>query len=223
MAKRGNDHDTVHDKGKIRIFFAEVEGNNESLQDALKTVVAAMNRSGAVQIGAPTARIGSKSPVAVTPEAEQSSTDNEEAAVITDEGSSAESNDTATRTRKRGTGPKTDRNAGIELVPDLNFKPGGKTSLREFVAEKAPKNDMEHVVVLVYYMQHTIKLPTIGPGHIRTAFKDINVPLPVDLRATIRNLRRSKAWLKFTDIDAIRVATAGENFVVHELGAEKTG
>jgi hypothetical protein len=221
MAKRSSDHDSGPDKGKIRIFFAEVEGNNESLQDALKTVVAAMNRSGAVQIAAPTARIGSKSLVAVTPEAEQSSTDNEEATDIPEESLSAESNDTTATTRKRGTGAKKDRNAGINLVPNLDFRPKGKQSLKEFFAEKMPRFDQEQVLVVVYYMQHTLTLPSIGLGHVLTAFKDVGKPVPVDLRSTIRNIKKKKAFLNFTDMKAIRTTTQGNNYVEHDLPAKK--
>jgi len=129
-----------------------------------------------------------------------------------DEVSLAESNDSAAvPTRKRG-GPKTDRNAGIKLVPDLDFVPNGKEALKKFFAEKEPKNDMEQVLVLVYYMQHTLTLPAIGPRHILTAFKHVGKPVPVDLRATIRNIKNQKVWLNFTDWEAIRVTTQGDNF-----------
>ena len=39
MAKRSNDPTPGTDKAKVRVFFAEVEGNNESVQEALKTMV----------------------------------------------------------------------------------------------------------------------------------------------------------------------------------------
>ena len=46
MARRnGNEPALATDKAKIyRVFFVEVEGNNESVQEALKTMVSAMNR-----------------------------------------------------------------------------------------------------------------------------------------------------------------------------------
>ena len=45
MARRnGNEPALAADKAKVRVFFAEVEGNNESVQEALKTMVSAMNR-----------------------------------------------------------------------------------------------------------------------------------------------------------------------------------
>jgi hypothetical protein len=43
MAKRNNEPTSGADKAKVRVFFAEVEGNSESVQ-ALRTMVSAMRR-----------------------------------------------------------------------------------------------------------------------------------------------------------------------------------
>lgn len=44
MAKRNNEPTSSSDKAKVRVLFAEVEGNNESIQEALKTMLSAMSR-----------------------------------------------------------------------------------------------------------------------------------------------------------------------------------
>jgi hypothetical protein len=44
MARRNNEPISGADKAKVRVFFAEVEGNNESVQEALKTMLSAMSR-----------------------------------------------------------------------------------------------------------------------------------------------------------------------------------
>ena len=44
MARRNNEPISGADKAKVRVFFAEVEGNNESIQEALKTMLSAMSR-----------------------------------------------------------------------------------------------------------------------------------------------------------------------------------
>jgi len=80
---------------------------------------------------------------------------------------------------------------------------------------------MEQILVLVHYMQHTLELPAIGPGHILTAFKHVGKPVPADLRATIRNMKNQKVWLNFTDLEAVRVTTQGDNIVEHDLGAKE--
>ena len=44
MARRNSEPSSSVDRAKVRVFFAEVEGNNESVQEALKTMVSAMSR-----------------------------------------------------------------------------------------------------------------------------------------------------------------------------------
>ena len=221
MAKRGNE-DVGVDKGKIRFLYAEVEGNNQSLQDALKTMVSAMNRP--VQLVTAPVRTVQIPSTGLDTHTEQPASDDQAAGEAIEDASSLDSIDTAgAPTRKRGGGPKIDRNAGIKLVPDLDFVPNGKESLKKFFAEKDPQNDMEQILVLAHYMQHALALPAMGPGHILTAFKHVGKPVPADLRATIRNMKNQKAWLNFTDLEAIRVTTQGDNLVEHELGVDKNG
>ena len=221
MAKRGYEEAGV-DKGKIRLLYAEVEGNNQSLQDALKTMVTAMNRPSQLITAPP--RTVTSSPAGLGAQADQSASQEQPTAEALDDASPGESNEPPVGSvRKRGGGPKTDRNAGIKLVPDLDFVPDGKEPLKKFFAEKEPKSDMEQTLVLVYYMQHTLALPAVGPGHILTAFKHVGKPVPADLRATVRNMKNQKVWLNFTGLEAIRVTTQGDNFVEHELGPEGNG
>jgi hypothetical protein len=61
-------------------------------------------------------------------------------------------------------------------------------------------------------------LSKIGPAHVMTAFKEAGKAIPVDLKQTIRNIKKSRMWLNFTDIEDIRTTTQGDNFVEHEMG-----
>lgn len=120
-------------------------------------------------------------------------------------------------TRKpRGTGPKIDRNAAISMVPNLDFVQTGKTALKEFFASKSPKSDVDRALVIAYYLQHTIGAASFGPGHILSGFRHLVVDVPVDLPATLRNMKK-KVWLNFTTIDNMTVATEGVNRVEHDL------
>jgi len=40
MVRRNNESAFSADKAKVRVFYAEVEGNNQSVQEALKTMLA---------------------------------------------------------------------------------------------------------------------------------------------------------------------------------------
>jgi hypothetical protein len=120
--------------------------------------------------------------------------------------------------KKRGGGDRKDRNAGIKPVGDIDFVPSGKQSLKEFFAAKGPASDIDQVLVLCHFLQHSTQSTSIGPGHILGGFKHVNKPVPKDLKQTIRNMKEKKAWISFTDIENIRVTTEGDNRVEHELG-----
>ena len=222
MGRRNNEQQSGSDRSKVRLFFVEVEGNNQSLQDVVRTFTATMNRP--VEV----ARTLKRLPMTA---AEQSNAgtpadttlfdgDSDEFDGVSPEGTETIEEPVSPR-QKRGQGPKIDRNTGIDLVGDLDFVPDGKPSLKTSFFEKSPSTDMEQVLVIAYYLQHTLELTQFGPSHILTAFKHVVVPVPVDLRATIRNIKKAKAWLSFSDLDNIRLTTGGENYVVHELPKAK--
>jgi hypothetical protein len=212
MAKRNNEPTSAPEKAKVRVLFAEVEGNNQSVQEALRSMVSAMNRP--VRVISEQS-VNGKPPVLLQQ-------DVEEAVDAVEEVDPPDEESESSSTRKpRGTGKKVDRNAGLNLVPDLNFRPSGKPSLKEFVDDKNSNSDVETVLVIVHYMQHIMSLAKVSPAHVMTGFKEIGKAIPVDLKQTIRNIKRLKGWLKFTDIEDIRTTTQGDNFVEHEMGTSE--
>ena len=96
--------------------------------------------------------------------------------------------------------------------------PAGKPALKAFTDDKKPKNDVEAVLIAVYYMQNFLKLSKIGPSHVLTALKEMVIPAPVDLRQTLRNVQKSRIWLSFTQIEDMRTTTQGDNHVEHKMG-----
>lgn len=212
MAKRNQEPTSGADKAKVRVFFAEVEGNNESVQEALKTMVSAMSR--------PVRIISEQRTNGKAAELLEQADSHETLETTLEEEPEApeEEHDPSAVRRPRGSGKKVDRNAGIDLVPNMDFRPAGKQTLKAFMDEKAPRNDVETVVAAVYYMQRMMDLPKIGPAHVRTALREVGKAIPVDLKATIRNIKKSKVWLNFTDIEEIRMTTQGDNAVEHEMG-----
>jgi len=214
MARRYGDPMIGTDRAKVRVFFAEVEGNNDSVQEALKTMVSAMSRP--VRVIPEQKANGGASLITQQSEAEEVDGMIDQAAEVA-EGLSEDSV-AANARRARGTGKKTDRNAGLSLVANLNFRPNGKQAFKEFIDAKNPTNDLEASLATIYYMQHEMGLSKIGPAHVMTAFKEAGKAIPVDLRQTVRNVKKSKMWLNFTDIEDIRTTTQGDNFVEHEMG-----
>ena len=81
--------------------------------------------------------------------------------------------------KKRGDGDRKDRNAGIKLAGDIDFVPPGKQSLKDFFAEKAPKSDMDQILVLCHFLQHTgCNCQSDWTGHILIGFRYVAKPVP---------------------------------------------
>jgi hypothetical protein len=214
MARRNNELISGTDKAKVRVFFAEVEGNNESVQEALKTMLSAMSRP--VRVISEQKANGNAAVLLQhgDVEAVEEAIDQVDGVETAEEQSAPPPN----ARKPRGTGKKVDRNAGLKLVPDLDFRPNGEQALKDFLDEKKPKKDLELALATVYYMQHVTELAKIGPAHVMTAFKGVGKRIPGDVTQTIRNVKNSKGWLKFNDIEDVRTTTQGDNFVEHEMG-----
>ncbi len=213
MAKRVSDQTVVPDRAKVRVIFAEVEGNNESVQEALRTMVSAMSRPVKIVSEPRLAENGAS----LLGQAE-ASIDEEAAQHVEEVEAPSDAQPSNSERAPRGSGKKIDRNAGLQLVPNLNFRLTGEKSFKDFVSEKDPKNDVDVVLLALYYMQHVMKLQKIGPNHLMTAFKEVGKPIPLDLKQTIRNVMNRKMFLNFSDIDDIRTTTQGDNVVEHEMG-----
>jgi hypothetical protein len=211
MVRRNNESGFSADKAKVRVFYAEVEGNNESVQEALKTMLA-MSRP---------ARVISEQKVNGNAAVLLQHDDVEVAEEAIDQVEEVETSGEAAHPnarKPRGTGKKVDRNAGLSLVPNLNFRPDGCPTFKEFMDEKSPKNDLEIALVTVYYMQHRMGLTEISPAHVMTAFKEAGKRIPGDVGQTIRNVKKSKMWLNFDGLEDVRTTTQGANFVEHDMG-----
>ncbi len=232
MARGNIDREQGTEKGKIRVFFAEVEGNNQTLQDVLRTVSQILPRAVEVKMPPKLVQNGTANAASSARPAEPDLFNQESAApeiIDAEEVEQPNAGAAGTTRKKRGEGTKTERNAGISPVADLNFVPRDKPALKAFFAEKAPATDMEQVLVVGYYLKQTLKLATFGPGHIIAGFKHVNKPIPVDLKQTMRNMKpmvgskQGKGWLNFTDVESARLTTEGDNVVEHELPRKGSG
>lgn len=214
MAKQQNNPDPA----EVVIFFARARGGGPVVAESVRALADAVDRAAQPR---PAVRVVRALPADAKP-AEPGLFDiaNEQETLNVDERAAdvVETPGAADARRKRGEGDPKDRNAGIAPVGDIDFVPSGKPSLKALFAEKAAASDMDQILVLCHFLQHTLQLPKYGPGHILSGFKHVGKPVPKDLKATIRNMKKEKAWLSFTAMESIRLTTVGENRVEHELG-----
>ena len=108
----------------------------------------------------------------------------------------------------------------IKQIKDLNLRPKGKQSARDFVAEKTPTNQKQKGVVALYYLLSILELDKASVDHICTVFKDVRWPAPTDLLNTLQQAG-SEGWLDTSDSTDIKITPIGENVVEHDLPKSK--
>jgi hypothetical protein len=229
MSKRTNEQ-SQKPNSTLRVRWVEVElnGGDSTIEEALRTVE--RMRRPVIEAPAALKRVahtaapgngsnGSQHPLPLFDDQEE---------IDGDDGAELHaSDDTVVEAevprKKRGAGDPKDYNAGIKPVGDVDFIPNGKESLKELFAEKNPTSDMDQILVICHFLQHTAQVDKIGPGHVLSGFNHVKKPVPKDLKQTIRNMKTKKAWLRFADMDDIHVTTEGDNRVEHELGKGANG
>jgi len=105
------------------------------------------------------------------------------------------------------------------LRADLNLRPKGKKSLRDFIGEKKPQTNEERFAVIIFYLEKELKEKGVDRDHVYTAFKELGVRAPVDIDAAIRMAASRKGWINNSDTADLKMTVHGENFVEHDLPA----
>ena len=210
-------------KARVRIFYADVEAGDEATERVLHSLATAFAR--AMQppqrqvvraLPQAVAGTGTKQPIEqgnLFDDAGQPAEDAEEADFI-DEAPLEE------RTQKKPSGKR--KPPTYTIVKDLNLQPEGKSSLREFFAEKRPGDQQEQFAVILYYLCNVIEVSNIGANHIFTGFKDVGVRSPLDILSLARKVAHRKGWVDSSDSDNLQMPVRGQNFVEQDL-PRKTG
>src|SRR6266487_3154160 len=128
MSKRGNEQSSQRPNSQLRVLFVELNGADTTIEEALRTVER-MRRPAEI-LQQPIKRIASSPSAAGGQSPPVESTTSDPLEMAQDQASDADGNgeaehaaSAASARQKRGQGPKKDRNAGIELVGNLDFVP----------------------------------------------------------------------------------------------------
>ena len=201
MAKKGT-------TSRMRVFFAEIEGDDDTMQTGLKAISAAVSKT----FQAKAVLVGGNETL-VLPNNLEVDEEYEEF----DDSIPELPNGSATK-KKSNRKPPT-----MGIVPDLDLKPKGKESLRDFFTEKSPKKQWEMIVVFIYYMQKELEIQNITPNHVYTCFKDVNKKASVDIPQGVRNVASRQGYIDSKNGDDLVMTVPGENFVEHDLPASGNG
>jgi len=172
-------------KVKIRVIEFEVEGSDATMQESLKSITAALNR-GMTATPPPTRAVRYVQPPAAPQLDGADGGDAEEDAAV----SGVEDADemAASPPTKKSSAP---RKLPTPKVVDVSFNDASPT-LKEFVAEKKPDNDLRKYLVIAYWYKHHKSIGDLTVDHFFTAYRHLGWAVPRDPGMPIRDLRHKK-------------------------------
>jgi hypothetical protein len=102
-------------------------------------------------------------------------------------------------------------------VKDVNFRPEGKQSLREFAKAKGPANFHEKNLVIVYYLEVHLEIVSVEVGHVLAAYDECGWRSPSNPDNSLAVTASKKHWLDTSDLKAIRTTHSGRNAVEFDM------
>jgi hypothetical protein len=183
MAKQDR---TGTSKMKIRFLEVDVEGNDESLQDVVRTLQVTL--SARPRNGVPSRVIASGSgPVVAHNEAASPSADEP---IETD----AEDIDASSETeRARPARPPRSYKEPTWDILDLDIK-SGKLPLEDFM-KSAPDVIQRRFLMLVYWLKVYRSIDVINPSHMFTCYRALGWNVPKSMLQPLVDLRRKRQFL----------------------------
>lgn len=206
MAKSGG-------RGRIRVFFAEVEGDDETIQEGLQAINVAANK---IFQSAPT-KIIQVLPASSNPIDEDELLEELDSEI---DGEDEEDNSLPSNVAANSKPKKSSSKPPImSIVKDLNLRPEDKPCFRDFYAQKKPSTQEQAVTVAVYYLKRVLELDKVTPEHVFTCFKDVERKTPKHMPQTIRDTAKRRGWVDTSERGNVKITNHGENLVEHDLPA----
>ena len=121
--------------------------------------------------------------------------------------------------RERREQAKTNRPA---IVPELDLRPEGKQSFKEFFDEKKPKVGTQTYTLCVYYLERILNLKGITPNHVYTCMKDVGRKVPNNITNALSITASRAKTINTSNLLNITITVRGENMVEHDMGKGKS-
>jgi hypothetical protein len=100
---------------------------------------------------------------------------------------------------------------------DLNFRPEGKESLRDFVDRTQPATIHERNLAAVYYLERVLEISDINAADVQLAYRSCSWREPSDPVAALRTTASRRKWLNTSNSRAITTTAHGRNTVEHDM------
>jgi hypothetical protein len=117
------------------------------------------------------------------------------------------------RTKRRGKVQK----KTVTAARNLDFRPAGKESLKDFANSKQPANNHERNVVAVHYLAEVLGQSPIDATHVVACYLECGWTPPADPANSLQVTTSTKNWLDTADMTNITLTPTGQSYVRHDL------
>jgi hypothetical protein len=122
---------------------------------------------------------------------------------------------------KKGSNKTTPSKKGLTRLPkqlmDLNLRPKGKESLKDFYSKYDLKTNFEKNVSFTYYLTKVINIKGITIDHIYTCYKETDQKVPENIYQSLADTKKHKGWIDTTNMEDIKLSIQGENYIEHDV------
>jgi len=174
-------------KVKFRVFEFEMDGSDESIQDTMKTLAAALTRGGHGAV--PVARRLKADVPATTVNGATEADQEEEAEEAGDTVEGVEDVVEKPQKERKPAAPR--KPVPVKILTGISFTDVSPT-LKEFYEQKKPGKVLSNnYLVVAYWYKHFRGIEDLTGDHYHTAFREVGFATPRNVLATPRELCRS--------------------------------
>ena len=106
-----------------------------------------------------------------------------------------------------------------QLLKDLDLSGRGVTNqkLKDFVAQKNPKTNIQKTAVFLYYLQHIMSIEEITIDHIFTCYKNMGYRMPDNLHQNLSDICSSRYGYANRTDGKFSMTVRGDNYIEHDI------
>jgi len=116
---------------------------------------------------------------------------------------------------------KTSGKRSFTIDKEINFRPAGKKSLRDFAGEKNPSTIEQKNVVIVYYIQEVLGLSSANIGQVLAGYQACQWKPAGSPDVSLRKTASRHGWLDTGNSNAITLTHNGRTFVEFDMPPQK--
>lgn len=109
----------------------------------------------------------------------------------------------------------------VSLIKELDLRPKGKTSFKDFYSEKRPSSAMNFNAVAIYFLKEICQIEAVTPNHIFTCYKEVGQRPPIAFTQSLRDTASRNGYIDISDTSDIKISLRGKVFVEHDLPKQK--